>query len=192
MSSSVRLVRDAVIAIAVGTSIGTAAGLWSTRGAVAGQRDDSTRAAASRSTSGAKGGVAGTAGVRRKPRVDAPTVAAAPAAAKPHGATASQAGAGGPVGAPEPATAAAESATGQLRAVLDAELGRARLFAQRADVTSLIALRERAARRAEEAAGPEAAAAKQHLERLDRYLSEARTLRLALDAQEFRKASDKR
>ena len=63
---------------------------------------------------------------------------------------------------------------------------RARLLAQRPDVTGLVALRERMIRRAEEAGETESPAIKAQLDEIDRYLAEARVLRLKLDAAEFR------
>ena len=64
---------------------------------------------------------------------------------------------------------------------------RARVLAQKPDVKALVALREAAARRAEERGEADSDATKRQLEELDRYLGEARALRLKLDAEEFRK-----
>ena len=63
----------------------------------------------------------------------------------------------------------------------------ARELAKRIDVTGLIALREEVAARAEQAGEQDAPATKQRLDEIDRYLAEARVLRLKLDAAEFRK-----
>jgi hypothetical protein len=63
---------------------------------------------------------------------------------------------------------------------------RARLLAQRPDVKGLVALREQMVRRAEEAGERESPATKVRLDQIDRYLAEARVLRLKLDAAEFR------
>jgi hypothetical protein len=63
---------------------------------------------------------------------------------------------------------------------------RARLLAQRPDVNGLVALREQMVRRAEEAGERESPATKARLDEIDRYLTEARVLRLKLDAAEFR------
>jgi hypothetical protein len=68
-------------------------------------------------------------------------------------------------------------------------LQRARALAQRPDVKALVALRDSFVRRAEERGDAESDASKQQLEELNRYLAEARALRLKLDAEEFRKAS---
>ena len=66
---------------------------------------------------------------------------------------------------------------------------RARALAQRADVNALIAIRESVVRKAEESGARDSPAVKRQLDELDRYLTEARTLRLKLDAEEFRKAT---
>ena len=66
---------------------------------------------------------------------------------------------------------------------------RARMLAQRPDVKGLVALREDVLRRAEETGEQESPATKQQLDEIDRYLTEARVLRLKLDAAELRKAA---
>ena len=65
-------------------------------------------------------------------------------------------------------------------------LQRARALAQRPDVRALLELREGMARRAAERGETESAATKGQLDDLDRYLTEARTLRLKLDRQALR------
>ena len=65
----------------------------------------------------------------------------------------------------------------------------ARELAKRVDVSGLIALREEAAARAAQAGEQDSPATKQRLDRIDRYLAEARGLRLKLDAAEFRKST---
>ena len=65
----------------------------------------------------------------------------------------------------------------------------ARELAKRVDVTGLIALREEVAARAEQAGEQDSPAAKQRLDAIDRFLAEARALRLKLDAAEFRKSA---
>ena len=64
---------------------------------------------------------------------------------------------------------------------------RARVLAQRPDVRGVVALREEVLRRAEEAGEEESPKTKRQLDEIDRYLTEARVLRLKLDAAEFRK-----
>ena len=66
---------------------------------------------------------------------------------------------------------------------------RARVLAQRPDVKGLVALREEVLRRAEEAGEKDSPATKEQLDEIDRYLTEARVLRLKLDAAEFRKGA---
>ena len=66
---------------------------------------------------------------------------------------------------------------------------RARMLAQRADVKTLVALRERVIAGAAERGEQDSAATKQQLDELDRYLAEARALRLKIDALEFRKSA---
>jgi hypothetical protein len=66
---------------------------------------------------------------------------------------------------------------------------RARVLAQRPDVKGLVALREEVLRRAEVSGGNESPEAKRQLDEIDRYLTEARVLRLKLDAAEFRKGA---
>jgi hypothetical protein len=66
---------------------------------------------------------------------------------------------------------------------------RARVLAQRPDVKGLVALREDVLRRAEAAGEKESPATKGQLDEIDRYLTEARVLRLKLDAAELRKGA---
>jgi len=65
-------------------------------------------------------------------------------------------------------------------------LPRARALAQRPDVRALLELREGIVRRAAERGETESASTKDQLDDLDRYLTEARTLQLKLDAQALR------
>jgi hypothetical protein len=69
-------------------------------------------------------------------------------------------------------------------------LRRARTLARRADVNALVALREEAVDRAEGQGQRAASATKRLLRQLDRYLNEARTLRLRLDGLEIRKPKE--
>jgi len=66
---------------------------------------------------------------------------------------------------------------------------RARVLAQRPDVKGLVALREEVLRRSEASGEKESPAATRQLDEIDRYLTEARVLRLKLDAAEFRKGT---
>jgi hypothetical protein len=76
---------------------------------------------------------------------------------------------------------------------LDVESGdavrRARELAQRPDVTALVALRAAVLRLAEEARRKDDPAIVRQIEAIDRYLSEARALRLRLDAAAIRKGT---
>jgi hypothetical protein len=71
-------------------------------------------------------------------------------------------------------------------------LQRARTLASRPDVTALIALRDDVVRRAAEHGLAESSSMKDELGELDLRLTEARLLRLKLDAEELRKADSKR
>jgi hypothetical protein len=70
-------------------------------------------------------------------------------------------------------------------------LERARALARRPDVTALMALRADVALRAKERGIAGSSSVKSQLDELDRRLTEARTLQLKLDAEEFRKADSK-
>jgi hypothetical protein len=70
-------------------------------------------------------------------------------------------------------------------------LDRARALARRPDVTALMALREDVLLRAQERGIAGSSSVKSELNELDRRLTEARTLQLKLDAEEFRKADSK-
>jgi hypothetical protein len=66
---------------------------------------------------------------------------------------------------------------------------RARELAQRADVAGLVALRQAVLAGAENAGQQDSPAIQRLLDEIDRFLSEARALRLKLDAEEFRKSA---
>jgi hypothetical protein len=70
-------------------------------------------------------------------------------------------------------------------------LQRARMLAQRPDVTALMALRADVVRRATERGIAGSSSVKGELDEIDLRLNEARTLQLKLDAEEFRKADSK-
>jgi hypothetical protein len=76
---------------------------------------------------------------------------------------------------------------------LDVESGdavrRARELAQRPDVTALVALRAAVLRRADEAGRKDDPAIVREIQAIDRYLFEARALRLRLDAAAIRKGT---
>jgi hypothetical protein len=200
MHANAHVIRDAVVAIVVGTGIGTTAALWMPREQAARSSPAAASAPAAPAEVPSTRAVTGTAGVQGTPAADtsrigipavrvedrdagAPRTAAVAAAAAvpPPSAT---------VAAPQVASARASAPR-----AADAEIdfNEARTLAQRADVMALIAMRERVAARAQEPGAQQSAAAiKRQLEQLDRYLADARARRLLLDAQEFRKASEKR
>jgi hypothetical protein len=66
---------------------------------------------------------------------------------------------------------------------------RARELAERPDVTALVTLREAVLRRAAETGRRDDPATTREIEAIDRYLSEARALRLRLDAAAFHKGT---
>ena len=70
-------------------------------------------------------------------------------------------------------------------------LQRAQTLARRPDVTALMALRADVALRAKQRGIAGSSSVKGELDELDRRLTEARTLQLKLDAEEFRKAASK-
>ncbi len=76
---------------------------------------------------------------------------------------------------------------------LDVESGdavrRAKALAQRPDVPALVSLREEVLRRAEAAGRKDDPATMREIEAIDRYLFEARALRLRLDAAAIRKGT---
>jgi len=86
-----------------------------------------------------------------------------------------------PVAAPFPAAKASD--TGGAADVLE----RARVLAKRPDVTALVALRENLMRGATEHGEQDSPATRAQIDALDRYLDEARMLRLKIDAAEFQK-----
>ena len=70
-----------------------------------------------------------------------------------------------------------------------AAVRRAKALAQRPDVTALVSLREEVLRRAEAAGRKDDPATMREIEAIDRYLFEARALRLRLDAAAIRKGT---
>jgi hypothetical protein len=177
----VHVSRQVVIAAIVGTTGGGIAGLWS----VAQKPANAT-----------------TIQTASKPVVTKPspgTAAQTPASASalPHDATAVAAGVQAPPAAPKvtppvtaPATPSASVPASTSTAGVDGGdvLLRARTLAQRPDVKALVALRESVVRRAAERGEGDGAATKQQLDEIDRYLEQARLLRLKLDAEEFKHA----
>jgi hypothetical protein len=167
MHGSSHIIRDVVIALTVGTAIGTTAGLWTSPNTPHPLAAGETHASAPRPAAESPRAVAGTGGVQSKPR----------AREKP---------------APIQATAPPAASRAPVAEDSDIDLDRARELAQRADVNALLAVRDRVARRVQDAGEQDAPAAKHQLEQIDRHLADARALRLRLDAQDFRKGVDRR
>ena len=193
MHSSSQIIRDVVVALAVGTAIGTTAGLWTTPDTPRPLSAVETQPAAARPAPEAAPAVAGTAGVQSKLRVrekpapiGAAAVARPPQRQPPAVETVVQGQRSLPGAGLVPPSAESRPAD-----AADSDLNRARELAQRADVKALLAVRERVVRRVQDAGEQDAPAARQQLEQIDRYLADARALRLRLDAQDFRKGSDR-
>ena len=171
------LLRNAVIAAIVGSTCGALAGVWSVYRLPAIRTQAApvpatTAVVVATSTTPPRAQTHEPVSVRR----ETPPVATAttPASAAPRALKA-------PVAATPPSAAAAADPADVLE--------RARALAQRADVKALVALRENVVLRAAERGEKDSAATTQQLDALDRYLAEARALRLKIDAQEFRKSA---
>jgi hypothetical protein len=174
MQNRAVLVRNAVIAAIVGSTCGALAGAWSVH-----------RLPAIRTPVAP---VPATTAVVASSSTPPPPKAAEVVSARPVAAPAATATV--PLSA---APARALKAPGAApNAVADADahdvMERARALAQRPDVKALVALRENVVLRAAERGEKDSDATKQQLDELDRYLAEARALRLKVDALEFRKS----
>ncbi len=172
---SLSIGRRVVIAALVGGVCGTSAGLWSVvrTSIAASPTRNAPRPPANAITEHAA--------VVAAP---VPEVAAAPTFDAGATVTATT-GHAAPLEAPPPAPAAARPAA------VDADTdvaSRARALAQRADVTALVALRDSLVQRAQQRGESASPVNKQQLDELDRYLAEARFLRLKLDADAFKLA----
>ena len=176
MQNRLFLVRNAVIAAIVGSTCGALAGAWSVyrlpaiRTRVAPVPTPTAVIASSPTSPRVKG--AEEVSVQR---------AARPAATAPV-----------PVSVPPARARKAPVAASNTTVAADAQdvLERARALAQRPDVKALVALRENIVLRAAERGEKDSAATKQQLDDLDRYLAEARALRLKIDALAFQKSRD--
>ena len=184
--SSAGVVPKAAIAAIVGTLVGGTAGLWSLRRPVASDNAVASVPAATpvpaRSKAVSTVGAAATASSQPNPAASPqpPPAHASAAPPAPHDAAAAV----GPAAAP-----AAPAATADDEARV---LQRARALARRPDVTALMALRDDVVRRATERGIADSPSVTSELDELDQRLSEARTLQLKLDADEFRKVDAKR
>jgi len=162
--------RQVVIAAIVGIAGGAAAGMWSVR-----QSPPVTLVAPG--APAAQTPAATPSSVQHDAQTGAAPARSVPVAEQSVATPAMATTASAP--APTPRAAGAEGSDVLLRA---------KALAQRADVKALVALRESVVRRAAERGETESVATKQQLDELDRYLEEARSLRLKLDAEAFKHA----
>ena len=86
-----------------------------------------------------------------------------------------------PLPAAEPASPAGDAGRGAA--------ARARDMAQRADVASLLALRDEIVQRSRKSGQSESPATQRELEEVDRYITAARTLRLKIDGEQLQKST---
>jgi hypothetical protein len=175
MRSRSHFIRNAGLAALVGGTIGAGAGLWSVR--------DRTTTSVSLAPKSPGGDVAASL---------APAAAEAASTAPGHPDVTSR-------DRPAPAVAAATNGVARPTApaaAVPADSARddrqnvvqlARALAERPDVKALVALRDRISRRPDERGDQESAATEDLLREIDRYLAEARRLRLKLDADDLRK-----
>lgn len=176
MRNRARLLTNAVTAAVIGSTIGALAGIWSAYrvtpvGRPAAQvATTKTVAAPSSGSAGVKTAEPNSRG--REPQPPPTTRVAAPA----------------PSGSARTAPASAAKMLHPSGAD-DLLLERARALAQRPDVKALIALRETTVLRATARGEQDSPAAKAQLDALDRYLDEARMLRLKIDAVELQKST---
>jgi hypothetical protein len=181
MTNRARLIRNGAIAATIGAAIGAATGVWSL------QR--STRPAASAAPPAAAIAVdasnvpkAGATSGASQPRPQSPESTPRPDVGRVDDAARS-------TSPRPPASIAAATALAANPGGDDARvLQRAKALAQRPDVVGLLALRDAVVRRAAERGMSDSPSIKSELDELDKRLNEARTLRLKLDAEAFRKA----
>ena len=173
MNFPARLISKAAIATLVGTTAGAAAGLWSVR-------ERTTSVAVSSMSTGAD--------------------VAAPSASPPAAAAGGESARG--LTARDGLVRPAVAARGVARAIAPDAAGRsgpapvdrrevvqrARTLAELPDVYALVALRQSISRRADERAGQESPATQELLREIDRYLTQARQLRLKLDGEALRRS----
>jgi len=174
MRNRARLITNVVAAAVIGSTIGALAGVWSAYRATpvgtppAPVATMKTVAASSPASPGVKTIEPPSHG--REPLPPPRTRVAVPAPS------------GSALAAPSPAPKAPRAGNA------DDLLERARALALRPDVKALIALRENAVVRAAARGEQDSPAAKAQLDALDRYLNEARALRLKIDAVELQKS----
>jgi hypothetical protein len=172
MSRSSRLIRNAAIAALAGTTAGAIAGLWSVQ----------DRAESVVVTTASSGNVASSSA--------SPAAAAAPAQPEQDPAVRGALSNSNAVATrgvvPSTAPAASvrpDSAQNDTQKVVQ----RARALAEVPDVSGLVGLRESISRHAEERGELESPATQELIRELDRYLADARRLRLKLDGEALRR-----
>ena len=173
MRSRSHLIRNATVAVLVGSTAGALAGLWSVR-------DRTTSIAVSPMSTGGK-----VAASSASPPTDASSRELERDLTARGGLASSTAVATRgvvPSTAPVP-TVRPGSAQNDSQKVLQ----RARAFAEVPDVYALVALRESVSRRADERGEHESPATQALIREIDRYLAEARQLRLKLDGEALRR-----
>jgi type IV secretory pathway VirB10-like protein len=166
VQSRAGILPKALVAALVGTVAGGTAGVWSLRGRAASV--NGTAPVFTNSSGATPSATTSTTGAAYpSPSTSLPTP---------------------PAAAPQPNQTPTHAA--ELPAADDAQvLERARALARRPDVTALMALRDEVVRRAMERGVASSSSVTTELNELDRRLNEARTLRLKLDAEEFRKTN---
>jgi hypothetical protein len=169
-------IRNAAIAALAGSTIGAGAGLWSVR-------DRTTTSVSLAPTSRGGDVVASSAPAATEARASA--ALGRPGVTPPDRPAPAMAVATNGVARPAAPAAAvpADSARDDRQSVLQ----QARVLAERPDVKALVALRDRISRQAGERGDQESAATQQLLREIERYLAEARRLRLKLDGDDLRK-----
>jgi len=177
MPNRARLLANSVAAAVIGSTIGALAGVWSAY-RITPVGTPPAPVATMKTVAASSPGSAGVKTVEPTSQVREPLPPPGTRAVVP-----APAASGGAFTAPSPAPKAPRPGNA------DDVLERARALAQRPDVKALIALRENVVARAAARGEQDSPAAKAQLDALDRYLNEARTLRLKIDAVELQKSA---
>ena len=173
MTRRSRLIRNATIAALVGSTIGAAAGVWSVRKggttiAVSPMSPgESVVASSSSPTTAVANGPSRRDGTARDDGSSAIAVATR--------------------GIVQPAAPAAAVRSGSAEDEHQKIVQRARTLAAVPDVAALVALRESTSRRADERGEQESPSAQALIREIDKYLADARRLRLKLDGDDLRR-----
>jgi hypothetical protein len=190
------LIRNAVMAAILGSTVGGAIGVWSLRRPAV---TVGTVTAGTVTTTPPARVVTTATETANRPAVDVTAGSSKPNPQPPAAAPQPSERRTGPAARPmqAPVAAAIVSAATPSPSARTTEdeaqvLQRAVSLARRPDVAALIALREGVAHRAAERGLADSPATKSELDELDQRLNEARMLQLKLDAEEIRKADSKR